>query len=113
MSSHKSNDLKLSAVNYYLANDISQNQLYRIFNCSSRSLMRWDEKFENNGNVDRINRFPIAYKVQKEHVKFLLDLIKNNKTITMENLLTKLKENFNNINLSRYHINRIINDNIT
>jgi len=111
MLSHKSNDLKLSAVNYYLTNDISQNKVCRIFNCSSRSLMRWVEKIENQGNVNRNNKIPIAYKVRKEHVKFLLDEIKKDKTITMNNLLLKLKSKFNDVNLSRYHINRIINDN--
>lgn len=111
MTKHKSNDLKLSAVNYYLTNNVSQIQVSRIFNCSSKSLMRWVEKFERNGNIERNNRLPLSYKVTKEHVNFLLDTIKKDKTITMKILLIKLKEKFDNINLSRYHVNRIIKDN--
>ncbi len=40
----------------------------------------------------------MAYKVHKEHVKFLLNEINKNKTITITEL-------------SRFHINRIVNDN--
>ncbi len=48
--------------------------------------------------------------MHKEHVKFLLDEIKKNKTITMTELKDKLKEKFK-IELSRFHINRIVSDN--
>jgi len=60
--------------------------------------------------IKRENRKPVAYKVHKEHVKFLLDEINKNKTITMTELKHKLKDKFN-IELSRFHINRIVNDN--
>ena len=43
-------------------------------------------------------------------MKFILDEIKKNKTITMSELMLKLKDKFN-VELSRFHINRIINDN--
>ena len=72
--------------------------------------MRWVEKYEKEGEIKRENRKPVAYKVHKEHVKFLLDEIKKNKTITMTELKHKLKDKFN-IELSRFHINRIVNDN--
>ena len=58
----------------------------------------------------KYNRKPIAYKVSKEHVAFMLDEIKKNRTITMGDLMLKLKTKFN-ITLSRFHINRIIKDN--
>jgi hypothetical protein len=38
---HKSNDYKLSAVNYYLVEDKTQQEVCKIFKCSRRSLMRW------------------------------------------------------------------------
>lgn len=109
-SKHKSEDYKLSAVRYFLVGDESQTEVCKIFRCSPRSLMRWIEKYEKDGEIKRNNRKPIAYKVHKKHVNFLLDMIKNNKTITMGELMIKLKEK-HNIELSRYHINRIINDN--
>jgi transposase len=109
-SKHKSEDYKLSAVRYFLVGDESQTEVCKIFRCSPRSLMRWVEKYEKDGEIKRNNRKPIAYKVHKKHVNFLLDMIKINKTITMGELMIKLKEKYN-IELSRYHINRIINDN--
>lgn len=41
---------------------------------------------------------------------FLLDEIKKNKTVTMLELKHRLKEKFN-IELSRFHVNRVVNDN--
>ena len=110
MSKHKSSDYKESAVNYYLIGDKTQKDICKIFKCSVRSLMRWVEKYKKDGEIKRYNRKPIAYKVSKEHVKFLLDEIKKNKTITMSDLMLKLKTK-HNISLSRFHINRIINNN--
>ena len=109
-SKHKSEDYKKSAVEYYLVGDKSQLEVCEIFKCSARSLMRWIYKYEKEGEIKRQNRKPVAYKVRKEHVKFLLDEITKNKTITMSELMLKLKEKFN-VSLSRFHINRIINDN--
>ena len=109
-SKHKSEDYKLSAVEYYLVGDKSQLEVCKIFKCSPRSLMRWVEKYEKEGEIKRENRKPVAYKVHKEHVKFLLDEINKNKTITMTELKHKLKDKFK-IELSRFHINRIVNDN--
>ena len=109
-SKHKSEDYKKSAVEYYLVCDKSQLEVCEIFKCSARSLMRWVDKYEKECEIKRQNRKPVAYKVRKEHVKFLLHEITKNKTITMSELMLKLKERFN-VSLSRFHINRIINDN--
>jgi len=86
MPSHKSNDYKLTAVQYYLLEDKSQLETCRIFKCSPRSLMRWVERYKKEGNVNIHYRKPVAYKVKKEYVKFLLDEIKKNKTITLYEL---------------------------
>ena len=51
------------------------------------------------------------HKVHKDQVKFILDEIKKNKTITMQDLLEKLKEKYPTLTLSRFHLNRIVNDN--
>ena len=40
-SKHKSEDYKLSAVEYYLVGDKSQLEVCEIFKCSPRSLIRW------------------------------------------------------------------------
>ena len=39
MPKHKSEDFKMSAVEYYLTEDVSQEQVCKIFKCSPRSLM--------------------------------------------------------------------------
>jgi len=40
MSNHKSEDYKITAVNYYLKSNKTQEEICKIFNCSARSLMR-------------------------------------------------------------------------
>ena len=42
----------------------------------------------------RHDKIPVAYKVHKEHVMFLLDEIKKNKTIAMCELMLKNKRQF-------------------
>ena len=111
MTTRKSTDYKLTAVNYYLVEDKTQDEVCKIFKCSRRSLMRWVDRYENDGNVDIHYRKPVAYKVKKEYVNFLLQELKKNKTITMQDLLEKLKEKYPTLTLSRFHLNRIVNDN--
>ena len=108
---HKSEDFKISAVEYYLDSNKTQEEVCNIFKCSVRSLMRWVERYENEDSIKRHNREPISYKLKKEHVKFALDEIKNNKTITIEVLLSKLKDKFKDLELTRRHLSDIIKDN--
>ena len=65
-TTRKSTDYKLTAVNYYLVENISQDKVCKIFKCSRRSLMRWVNRYKTDGNVDIQYRNPIAYKVKKE-----------------------------------------------
>jgi len=111
MPTHKSEDYKLSAVDYYLTEDTSQLETCRIFKCTPRSLMCWVKRYKKDGNVNIHYRKPIAYKVKKEYVKFLLDEIKKNKTITLYELTEKLKETYKDFDLSTTQIFRVINDN--
>jgi transposase len=111
MPKHKSEDFKMSAVEYYLTEDISQEQVCKIFKCSPRSLMRWIEKYDKEGEIKRHNRQPIAYKIKQNEVKFILDEIKKDKTITMEDLLAKVQLKYPNFDITRRHLNRVVNDN--
>jgi transposase len=77
-----------------LVEDKTQEEVCKIFNCSRRSLMRWFHKYQNEGKITGYERSPKAYKVSKEHVSFLLEQIKKNKTITIEDLLYFWKINF-------------------
>ena len=111
MPTHKSRDYKLSAVEYYLTEDKSQQEVCRIFKCSARSLMRWVEKYNKTGEIERHNRKPIAYKINQQEVKYILQELKQNKTITMEDLLVKVKEKFPDFDISTRHLSRVIKDN--
>ncbi len=75
MPTHKSNDYKLTAVQYYLLEDKRQEEVCKIFKCTPRSLMRWVNQYKNEGNVNIHYRKPVAYKVKKEYVKLLVDEI--------------------------------------
>ena len=111
MSTHNnSNKYKETAVQYYLAEDKSQEEVCKIFKCTPRSLMRWVNQYKKEGNVNKHYRKPIAYKVKKEYVKFLLDELKSNKTITLQELNEKLKNKYK-IDISTTQIFRVINDN--
>jgi transposase-like protein len=107
MPKHKSEDFKISAIEYYLTEDVSQEKVCRIFKCSPRSLMRWVEKYDEEGVVKRHNRKPVAYKIKQNEVKFILDEIKKDKTITMEDLLAKVQLKYPNFDLIFF---KIIND---
>ena len=111
MPTHKSNDYKLTAVQYYLVEDKTQEDVCKIFKCSPRSLMRWVERYKKDGNVDIHYRKPVAYKVKKEFVKFLLDEINKNKTITLQELHQKLKDKYKNADISTMQLFRVIKDN--
>ena len=112
MSTHNnSNKYKETAVQYYLAEDKSQEEVCKIFKCSRRSLMRWVQKYKKDGKITGYERTPKAYKVHKQHVDFLLQEIKKNKTITIEDLLHLLKNKYPNLDLNKSHISRIIHDN--
>ena len=108
---HKSEDYKISAVEYYLVEDKSQEEVCKIFKCSPRSLMRWVEKYDNDGEIKRYNKKPVAYKITKDLVKYALKEINKNKTITMDDLLSKIKSNYPSFDLSSRQLSRVVKDN--
>ena len=91
---HKSEDYKISAVKHYLTSGKSQEEICDIFKCSARSLMRWVDRFQTEKSMKRHNRSPVAYKVKQEHIKVILEELKKNKTITIEDLLGLLLHRF-------------------
>jgi transposase len=107
----KSVDYKTTAVEYFLADDTTQGQVCRIFQCSRRSLMRWVKKYTTDGEITGYQRTPIATKVRKEHVEFLLHEIKTRKSITMEDLLVQLKAKYPDADITRQHLSRVVRDN--
>ena len=69
------------------------------------------QKYKKDGKIVGYERTPKVYKVHKEHVDFLLQEIKKNKTIAIEDLLYLLKNKYPNLDLNKSHISRIIHDN--
>ena len=67
-------------VDFEVHYDRSLAEVCKIFKCSRRSLMRWVQKYKKDGKITGYERTPKAYKVHKEHVEFLLQEIKKNKT---------------------------------
>ena len=94
MSKHKSEDYKISAVNYYLDNDVSMNYLCNIFNCKKQSLSRWVQRYNNDKSIKRYNRKPMSYKITKQQVKYAIKLLKNNEQITMLELSKQIKKKY-------------------
>jgi len=111
MPKHKSEDYKLLAVQHYLNNKDNQIDTCNLFKCSPRSLMRWVKRYKLEQSIKRHNRNAISYKVKKIHIRFILDEINKNKTITIQELLTKLKNKYPILNITRRHISRIIKEN--
>ena len=66
MPTHKSSDYKITAVQYYLVEDKTQEEVCKIFKCSPRSLMRWVEQYELEGDIKRRNRESVAYKLHNK-----------------------------------------------
>ena len=61
--------------------------------------------------MKRHNRSPVAYKVKQEHIKVILEELKRNKMITIEDLLALLLHHFPELELSRRHLAQIVHDN--
>lgn len=110
MTDHKSSDYKETAVRHFLRFN-KQLETCRIFECTPRSLMRWVERYNRTGTTSRQNRPAVAYKVETEHVKFLLKEIQKNPTITIADLHSLLLKKYPNLDISRVHVGRIVRDN--
>jgi transposase len=108
---NKGDYYKLNAVDYYLTEYKSQKEVCKIFKCSPRSLMRWVNQYNKDGEIKRNNKKPVAYKINKNQVEYALEQIKKNKTITMNDLLSKIKNKYPSFDLSTRHLSRVVKDN--
>ena len=111
MSKHKSEDYKLSAVKYYINNDVSLDDVCKIFNCPKQSLYRWVKRYEKLEEIKRLNRKSISYKITKEQVKYVIQKLKENEQITMEELCKIIKKKYKDFNITSQHLGQVIRDN--
>ena len=110
MSKRHSNDYKLQAIKYYLKIK-NYDKVCRIFDCKPPTLRRWIKRYQETGSHKYLPRPEGSYKVEKEHVKFILSQLKKREDIIMKDLLIKVKKKFPNLQLSRVHLSQIIRDN--
>jgi len=111
MSKHKSEDYKLSAVKYYLNNQVSLDDVCKIFDCHKQSLYRWIKRYEELEEIKRLSRNPISYKITKEQVKYAIQKLKENEQITMEELHKIVKNKYKDFNITPQHLGQVIRDN--
>ena len=107
---HLSDDLKLRAVFHYIEFQ-NYSETSRIFICSRRSLGRWVERYLETGTVSKIERQSISYKIKKEHVKFIINIVKDNPSIHVDKLRELLLKKFKDLTISRQHLGSILRDN--
>ena len=81
--SHKSEDYKISAVKYYVNNNVSMDEVCLIYECSKPSLFRWIDRYDEEGSIRRHSRKSVSYKITQEQVKYAIILLKQNEQITM------------------------------
>ena len=113
-TTHKSSDYKLSAVKYYLSHSKNQVQTCKIFGCSTRSLMRWVDKYKSTNNITRKKRDYTSFKITNSHISFIKQQLKDDNTVTMDKLLANLKTKYPDLTMSRVHLSRVVRDiNIT
>jgi transposase-like protein len=93
MSKHKSEDYKISAVNYYLDNDVSMDYVCNIFICKKQSLSRWVQRYNNDKSIKRYSRTPISYK------------------ITMLELSKQIKKKYKDFDVTPQWLGKVLRDN--
>ena len=111
MSKHKSEDYKISAVNYYLDNDVSRDYVCNIFNCKKQSLSRWVQRYNNDKSIKRYKRKPISYKTTKQQVDYAIKLLKQNEQITMLELSKQIKQKYKDFNVTPQWLGKLLRDN--
>lgn len=113
MSAHKSEDYKLSVINYYLQNKTKYSMEYvcEIFGCKKQTLSDWLNKYNDTNNIKRNNRKSISYKIEQKHVNYALKLLTENKHYSMEELAKRIKKKYDDFNITPQHLGEVIRDN--
>jgi len=111
MKKYKSDDYKLGAVKYYLKHNDSMDEVCNIFDCKKSTLKGWIDRYKITKNLTRKNRKPISYKINKEQVKTAVNMIDKNEQITMDELLFGMKHKYNDLDITRQHLGRVIRAN--
>ena len=111
MTTRKSNDYKITAVNYYLVEDKTQEEVCKIFKCNPRSLMRWVERYKKDGNVNILIENLSLIKLKRNMLIFYYKNLKIIKPLRYKNYYKILKINIKELDLTITQIFRVIKDN--
>ena len=108
---HKTEDYKISAVKYYINNEVSMDEVCEIFECKKTSLKRWIDRYEKDDSIKRHSRKSISYKVTNEQVKYAIKLLKQNEQITLEELSKLVKKKYKDFDITSRQLGNILRDN--
>jgi transposase-like protein len=108
---YKSDDYKITAVKYYLKDDVSMDEVCEIFNCKKTSLHRWIDRYEKEQSVKIRKRKPISYKITKQQVEYAIKVLKENEQLTMEELVKEVKKKYPTFDITPQHLGKVIRDN--
>jgi len=110
MSKHVSDDLKLRAVQHYLKNN-NYDETSEIFVIPATSLKRWVERYNRTWDLHRLKPTRTAYKVTTTHVKEAIKQIRTSKSISMKDLNEKLKDKFDDYDITSQWLGYVLRDN--
>ena len=110
MNKYKSDDYKISAVNYYLKHNDSMDKVCETFNCKKSTLKGWVDRYKTSNNITRKNRTPVSYKINKEQVKTAVNMIDKKEQLTMGELLFSMKQKYNDLDITTRHLGRVIRE---
>ena len=108
---HLEHELKSKILDLYEDGRYTQKELANRFKITDRTIKRWIQNKKNNENLSRKERKYESYKVRSIHVKYAIKMLEKEPTITMPNLLNKLKIKFTDCNISIRHLTRVVREN--
>jgi transposase-like protein len=111
MPKHHSEDYKINAVKHYLTKSHNLTKTCNEFDCSRISLKRWIDRYIEEQSIKRHNRKPISYKITKEQVKNIIQLLKQNEQITLEELSKLVKKKYKDFDITPQWLGKVIRDN--
>jgi len=111
MPKHLSDDLKLRAVQHYINTSNNYDKTSIIFDVPATSLKRWVERYNKTGDLRRLKPTRTSYKVTTVHVKEAIKQLKTTKSIAMKDLNEKLKEVFDDYDITSQWLGHVLRDN--
>ena len=111
MNTHKSNETRKLAIDYYLNHEVSQLEVSKIFQIGEKTLKRWLKQYREDKSLERKSRQSVSYKVKEKHIKYILKLVKKNSTWSIQMLMSNIKEKYEDFDISNSQLSRVIRDN--